>query len=119
MKQVIKGAPSEFSALQKLFALKLLNKVILLEDPEFNRYVEGSLMPRLQILAQFNSIRSFDESMSDASSIRTTSKLNSAHEMLKRGEKIFGPHEKDRDNSAKFLIILLDSIEKWSELDDT
>lgn len=42
---------------------------------------------------------------------------NSAQELLKRGEKLFGPEEKDRKSSSRFLIILLDSIEKWSQIE--
>ena len=34
--------------------------------------------------------------------------------MLSRGKNIFGPEEKDHQNSANFLIILLDCIEKWA-----
>lgn len=51
----------------------------------------------------------------------------SAQALLTRGKHIFGPDEKDTQNSANFLIILLDCIEKWAltfqfedgELDDT
>ena len=57
IKEVIKGAPSEYQALQKLYALKLLNKVVMLGDAEFNRYVQANLMGRLQILAQFKPVR--------------------------------------------------------------
>lgn len=42
---------------------------------------------------------------------------NSAQELLKRGEKIFGPSERDHKSSSRFLVILLDSIEKWSKIE--
>lgn len=54
IKEVIKGSPLDYSAREKLSALKLLNKCVLLKNNEFNRYVENILMARLQILAQFN-----------------------------------------------------------------
>lgn len=95
IKDVVKAAPSEHSAQQKLFALKLLNKLILLNNKEFNRYVENILMPRLQILAQFNPSGMGDDLVSETSSMKQ-SRNNSAQEMLKRGETMFGPHEKDR-----------------------
>lgn len=52
-------------------------------------------MPRLQILAQFNPSGMGDDLVSETSSMKQ-SRNNSAQEMLKRGETMFGPHEKDR-----------------------
>ena len=46
-------------------------------------------------MAQFNPSGLGDDLVSDTSSVKQ-SKNNSAQEMLKRGETIFGPHEKDR-----------------------
>ena len=31
-----------------------------------------------------------------------------------RGAHVFGPDERDAANSSKFLILLLDCIEKWA-----
>ena len=42
---------------------------------------------------------------------------NSAQELLKRGELLFGREETDRKSSSRFLVILLDSIEKWSQIE--
>lgn len=55
-------------------------------------------MQRLSILAEFNN----------------DSSEKSAQALLTRGKNIFGPDEKDSQNSANFLIILLDCIEKWA-----
>jgi hypothetical protein len=33
-----------------------------------------------------------------------------------KGELIFNPKEQDRKSSSEFLIILLNSIEKWSSI---
>lgn len=92
VKEVIKGSPLDYCAREKLNALKLLNKSILLKNNEFNRYIENVLMARLQILAQFNPNNAPDDGVSEASSAKL-SMHNSAQELLRRGEMIFGPHE--------------------------
>lgn len=92
IKEVIKGSARDYSAREKLNALKLLNKSILLRNNEFNRYIENQLMARLQILAQFNPNNVPDDGVSDASSTKLSTH-NTAQEMLRRGEMIFGPHE--------------------------
>jgi hypothetical protein len=35
---------------------------------------------------------------------------------LTRGQRIFGPEEKDLQTSAQFLVLLLDFIERWSKI---
>ena len=35
---------------------------------------------------------------------------------MTRGQRIFGPEEKDLSTSAQFLVLLLDLIEKWSKI---
>ena len=65
---------------------------------ELNNYVEAKIMSRLTILAEFNN----------------NPEEKSAQLLLSRGKNIFGPDEKDHQNSANFLIILLDCIEKWA-----
>ena len=35
---------------------------------------------------------------------------------MTRGQRIFGPEEKDLQTSAQFLVLLLDLIEKWAKL---
>jgi len=116
VKEVIKGPPKDYGAHEKLNALRLLNKSILLRNNEFNRYVENILMAGLQRLAQFNAPKQADDAASDAGSAKLSAH-DTAQEMLRRGEMIFGPHETDRQSSATFLVILLDSIEKWSRID--
>ena len=66
-------------------------------------------------MAEFSGAAKGDDLISEASSAKL-SRHNSAQEMLRRGETIFGPLEQDRQSSSKFLIILLDSIEKWSQI---
>ena len=56
-------------------------------------------MGRLAKLAQFNNDPNIEQN---------------AESLLSRGKNIFGPEEKDQSNSANFLIILLDCIEKWA-----
>ena len=71
-----------------------------------NRYVEANVLELLAKLAQFG-INQNPEIIQ-----------NSAQELLTRGKGIFGPSESDQTSSAKFLVILLDCIEKWSYLSD-
>ena len=40
-----------------------------------------------------------------------------ASELMIRGENIFGAQEKDTKTSATFLIILLNCIEKWAQIE--
>ena len=61
IKEVIKGSVKDYGAHEKLNALKLLNKSILLRNNELNRYIENILMARLQTLAQFNSAKFADD----------------------------------------------------------
>ena len=68
-------------------------------------------------MAQFNPNGHPDDSVSNASSMMRPSMHNSAQELLKRGEKIFGAQERDHKSSARFLVILLDSIENWSKIE--
>ena len=119
IKDIIKGSPQEFNAQHKLKALIILNKAVHLRSNQFNRYVENTLMQRLQVLAQFNPNGHPDDSVSisNASSMMRPSMHNSAQELLKRGEKIFGSQENDLKSSARFLVILLDSIENWSKIE--
>ena len=35
---------------------------------------------------------------------------------MTRGQRIFGPEEKDFNTSAQFLVLLLDLIEKWAKI---
>jgi predicted house-cleaning noncanonical NTP pyrophosphatase (MazG superfamily) len=98
IKEVIKAKPQKHTAKQKFFALKLLNKVVMKKNTELNDYVEAKIMSRLTILAEFNN----------------NPEEKSAQLLLSRGKNIFGPDEPDHQNSANFLIILLDCIEKWA-----
>lgn len=68
------------------------------KNMELNHYIEQKIMSRLTILAEFNN----------------NPEEKSAQLLLSRGKNIFGPDEKDHQNSANFLIILLDCIEKWA-----
>jgi len=54
IKEIIKASPKKHSALQKFFALKLLNKIVLKKNTELNIYVEQKILSRLTILAEFN-----------------------------------------------------------------
>ncbi len=54
IKEIIKANPKKHSALQKFFALKLLNKIIIKKNSELNSYVEQKILSRLTILAEFN-----------------------------------------------------------------
>lgn len=68
------------------------------KNTELNNYVEAKIMSRLTILAEYNN----------------NPEEKSAQLLLSRGKNIFGPDEPDHQNSANFLIILLDCIEKWA-----
>ena len=68
------------------------------KNPELNVYIEQKILDRLTILAEFNN----------------DPEEKSAQALLTRGKNIFGAEEKDTSSSANFLIILLDSIEKWA-----
>ena len=84
IKSIIKSDPKEIRAQEKLVALKLLNRAILKKNPEFNRYVEQTLMARLSILAQYNPL---DDSImnSDVLNQSTMSIQNTAQELMTRG----------------------------------
>ena len=73
-------------------------------------------MARLSILAQYNPL---DDSImnSDVLNQSAMSIQNSAQELMKRGQHIFGPDEFDTQSSSHFLVTLLDFIEKWSQLE--
>ena len=86
------------------------------KNQEFNRYVEQTLMARLSMLAQYNPLD--DSTMnSDVLNQSTMSIQNTAQELMKRGQHIFGPDEFDTQSSSHFLVTLLDFIEKWSQLE--
>jgi hypothetical protein len=68
------------------------------KNPELNSYVESKILDRLTILAEFNN----------------DPNEKSAQALLTRGKNLFGADEKDTQSSANFLIILLDSLEKWA-----
>jgi len=70
IKEIFKSSPARFSAANKVTALKLLNKIVVLQNDDFNRVVEKTLMRRLQIYASFNSEVS----------------ANSAQHLVSRGE---------------------------------
>lgn len=74
--------------------------------------MEANLMQRLFALAMFNGTGKDCESFISKSSFQ-----NTAQELMLRGEFIFGPEEVDTRSSSQFLIILLDSIEKWSQIE--
>jgi hypothetical protein len=100
VKVVIKGG-KKFTADQKIRSLKLLNKAILKSDtnPEFLKYVQKKIMARLAILAQFCPK---EMNPSDAGNL------------MSRGAHLFMPDERETVQSAKFLLLLLDCIEKWA-----
>lgn len=54
MKEIIKASPRDYSAKQKLFVIKLLNKIVQQRNTELNSYIEQKLMKRLTIMAEFN-----------------------------------------------------------------
>ena len=85
----------------KLRSLKLLNKTVVKAEtnPEFLRYVQRKVMDRLTIFAQY---------CPKGMSVRDFSNLRS------RGEHIFVSDEKDTRSASSFLIVLLDSIERWA-----
>jgi hypothetical protein len=114
IKDIIKSSPKVHSAQEKLMALQLLNCVVRKKNQELNRYVETHLMARLSILAQFNPAN--NEDSDDPLNMTHSSIQNTAQELLTRGQRIFGPDEKDLQTSARFLVLLLDFIEKWSKI---
>ena len=60
-----------------------------------------------------------DDDQSEAESdlnMTKSSIVNTAQELMQRGKKIFGPDEADNQTSANFLVILLDCLEKWSNI---
>ena len=87
-----------FSAMQKLHALKLLNKIIMKKNPGVIRHVEKVLLSDLVTLAKHNHSRS----------------VTSCNALLMRGSSIFGSDEADAQTSSHFLIILLGCIERWA-----
>ena len=107
IKQKLTEEPKMCGACQKLMSLKLLNRAIMKKNQEFNRYVEANLLESLAKLAQYGINQ------------KSGRIQNSAQELLSRGKGIFGPSETDQTSSAKFLVILLDCIEKWSYLADS
>jgi len=114
IKIIIRASPLEHSARQKLFSLKLIHKIIMMKNQEFNRYVENNLMQRFSLLARFNGRAQNKDNELDHSS---NSMKHTASELMVRGENIFGVQEKDTKTSATFLIILLNCIEKWSQIE--
>lgn len=101
VKVVIKGG-KKFPADQKVRALKLLNKAILKSDTnlDFIKYVQKKIMDRLAILALYCPR---EMNPSDAANLK------------QRGAHIFGLDERDVNQSATFLILLLDCVEKWAQ----
>lgn len=67
---------------------------------DFNKYVQKKIIDRLAIMAQYCPR---DMNPSDVTNLK------------QRGAHIFGPEERDVVQSAKFLILLLDCIEKWAQ----
>ena len=96
IKVVIKS--KKHTSFQKVLALRLLNKCVEARCNEFNRYVEKKILKRLLIFAEHNKDR------------------NSPNDLLSKGETIFSHDEKDKTNACVFLIVLLDSIEKWANI---
>jgi hypothetical protein len=116
IKDIIKASPKVNSATDKLCALQLLNRVIVKKNPEVNHYISTHLMARLSILAQFNPAD--NEDSDDPLNMTYSSIQNTAQELLTRGQRIFGPEERDLQTSARFLVLLLDFIEKWSKINN-
>ena len=54
IKIIVRASPFEHTARQKLYSLKLIHKVVMMKNQEFNRYVENNLMQRFSLLARFN-----------------------------------------------------------------
>lgn len=79
IKEVIKNPPKKNTALNKFYALKLLNKIVMKKNPELNSYVESKILDRLTILAEFNN----------------DPNEKSAQALLTRGKNLFGANEKD------------------------
>lgn len=96
IKQTIKS--KSHSSLQKLLALKLLDKCFYKRNVEFNKYVDKKIMARLVILALHNKDK------------------NSEVELTYKGEYIFSEKEIDRTSAAAFQVMLLDCLEQWSKV---
>ncbi len=87
------------SSLQKLLSLRVLNKCFMMENKEFNRYIEKKIMARLAIFSQHNKEKT-DES-----------------DLPFKGEFIFAGTEKDRRSAAGFMVLLLDCMERWAKIE--
>lgn len=79
----------------------MLNKCIAKqgENKEFVRYVEKKILARLAIFAQHNKEKIEEQ------------------DLAFKGEFIFSEKEKDRRSAASFMILLLDSIERWARIE--
>ena len=97
VKQTIKS--KSHTSLQKLIALRLLNKCFMKENHDFNRYTEKKILTRLGIFALHNKEK-VEES-----------------DLQFKGEFIFAGNEKDRRSAAAFLVLLLDCIERWARVE--
>lgn len=98
IKQTIQDPPQKSQALHKLIALKVLNKIVNIKNPDLNKYAEDTILESLVQIAGKNEQNS----------------LEGAQSMLIRGQNIFGPEEQDIHRSASFLVYLLNCIEKWA-----
>eukprot|EP00347_Sterkiella_histriomuscorum_P010003 403339056 len=96
VKQTIKS--KTHSSLQKLLALRLLNKCFQKRNKEFNKYVDKKIMARLVIFAQHNKQK------------------NQESEMTQKGEYLFSDKETDKQSAAAFFVLLLECIEQWSKI---
>ena len=69
-------------------------------NPDFIRYVQKKIMERLAILAHY-----CPKDMDPADTLN----------LKNRGAHIFAPNEQDEASACRFLILLLDCIEKWAK----
>eukprot|EP00347_Sterkiella_histriomuscorum_P009535 403340835 len=95
IKQVIKSKQS--TSHQKLLALRLLNQCVLKNAKDFHKVIDKKIIKRLGILAQFNKEK------------------NSEDDMVTKGTFLFSEKEPDKKSSQRFLVYLLDCIERWSQ----
>ena len=99
IKVVIKS--KKHTALQKIYALRLLHKCIEAKCNDFNRYVDKKVLKRLLILAEFNK----EKNKPCFADLQT------------KGELIFGKEDLiNKADAARFLGLLLDCIEKWAQI---